>query len=347
MNVEETAGATRRLGLMSTVECRFVLRIEGVFSYAPGLAARIDPGELLEPGSPEEVEIRACAISAVERMVEHATRRWRGMAAARGLTESNPSSERGPRARRRPTSSVLAVRRGHGGDLFPSERRAARRRRRARRRALARTPGPYREVDYLAVMVALEAVCVFCGSSTPPDGSYSGAARALGGLLAARSKKLVYGGGRAGLMGELADACLAQGGRVTGVIPVGLLSREVGHPGLTQLHEVRSMHERKQLMYDLADAFVALPGGLGTLEELAEVATWSQLGLHHKPLVLLDVNGFWDPLVDLLNRMVTTGLLKAANRELIQTARSPGEALQLLATAEPVHVEQWITIDER
>lgn len=123
MNVEETAGATRRLGLMSTVECRFVLRIEGVFSYAPGLAARIDPGELLEPGSPEEVEIRACAISAVERMVEHATRRWRGMAAARGLTESNPSSERGPRARRRPTSSVLAVRRGHGGDLFPSERR--------------------------------------------------------------------------------------------------------------------------------------------------------------------------------------------------------------------------------
>jgi hypothetical protein len=116
-------------------------------------------------------------------------------------------------------------------------------------------------------------------------------------------------------MGELADACLNQGGRVVGVIPVGLFSREVGHTGITQLHEVASMHERNQLMYDLSDGFVALPGGLGTLEELAEVATWSQLGLHRKAVALLDVDAFWDPLVAQLDRMVVTGLLKPANRD--------------------------------
>jgi uncharacterized protein (TIGR00730 family) len=150
-----------------------------------------------------------------------------------------------------------------------------------------------------------------------------------------------------GLMGELADACLAHGGRVIGVIPVGLFSREVGHTGITELHEVESMHERKRLMYDLADAFVALPGGLGTLEELAEVATWSQLGLHAKPIVLLDVESFWDPLVGQLDRMVMTALLKPANRELIQRAQTPDEALELLATAELPYVEKWITAEER
>ena len=157
----------------------------------------------------------------------------------------------------------------------------------------------------------------------------------------------MYGGGRVGLMGQLADSCLAQGGQVTGVIPVGLFSREVGHTGVTQLHEVGSMHERKQLMYDLADGFIALPGGLGTLEELAEVATWSQLGLHAKPVVLLDVDGFWDPLVALLDRMVGTGLLKPENRDLIQRARSEEEALDLLASAQPSYVEKWITAEER
>jgi uncharacterized protein (TIGR00730 family) len=158
---------------------------------------------------------------------------------------------------------------------------------------------------------------------------------------------LVYGGGRVGLMGELADACLAEGGRVIGVLPVGLFSREVGHTGITELHEVASMHERKQLMYDLSDAFVALPGGLGTLEELAEVATWAQLGLHRKPIALLDVDGFWDPLVDQLDRMVSVGLLKPANRDLIQRAQSAEEALVGLAVAEPAFVEKWITPKER
>jgi uncharacterized protein (TIGR00730 family) len=158
---------------------------------------------------------------------------------------------------------------------------------------------------------------------------------------------LVYGGGRVGLMGELADACIAGGGRVTGVIPVGLFSREVGHTGLSELHEVASMHERKQLMYDLSDAFIAMPGGLGTLEELAEVATWSQLGLHRKPIALLDIDGFWDPLVGLLDRMVDVGLLKPANRDLVQRAPSAQEALAVLVTSEPVFVEKWITADER
>ena len=196
-------------------------------------------------------------------------------------------------------------------------------------------------------MAELRTVCVFCGSSTPFDQVYVDVARALGRLLADRHLELVYGGGRVGLMGELADACLGAGGRVTGVIPTGLFSREVGHEGVTTLHEVGSMHERKQLMYDLADAFVALPGGLGTLEELSEVATWSQLGLHGKPIVLLDVEGFWDPLVAQLDRMVTTGLLKSANRSLIDRASSPEEALQLLEQTEPVYVEKWIGADER
>ena len=165
--------------------------------------------------------------------------------------------------------------------------------------------------------------------------------------MAEHDIELVYGGGRVGLMGELADSCLGAGGRVVGVIPIGLFTREVGHTGLTKLHEVGSMHERKQQMYDLADAFIALPGGLGTLEELAEVATWSQLGLHQKPIVLLDVGDFWDPLVELLDRMVVTELLKQANRELIQRAESPEEALRLLAATEPAHVEKWLEADER
>lgn len=196
-------------------------------------------------------------------------------------------------------------------------------------------------------MVALRSVCVFCGSSTPADDRYREAARALGSWLAKEGIELVYGGGRVGLMGELADSCLAEGGRVVGVIPVGLFTREVGHPGVTVLHEVGSMHERKQLMYDSADAFVALPGGLGTLEEFAEVATWSQLGLHRKPIVLLDVESFWDPLVALLDRMVATGLLKPAHRGLIQRASSPEQALDLLAKSEPADVEKWIEADER
>ena len=193
----------------------------------------------------------------------------------------------------------------------------------------------------------LRAVCVFCGSSTPSDARYAAAAGELGALLAKRGVDLVYGGGRVGLMGVLADACLARGGRVVGVIPVGLFSREVGHTGITELHEVKSMHDRKQLMYDLSDAFIALPGGLGTLEELAEVTTWSQLGLHQKPVTLLDVDGFWEPLVNQLDRMVSVGLLKQTNRDLVHRTESAEDALSILATHEPRYVEKWITPEER
>ena len=195
--------------------------------------------------------------------------------------------------------------------------------------------------------MALRAVCVFCGSSAPADPRYRDAARALGALIARRGIDLVYGGGSVGLMGDLADAALGGGGRVIGVIPAGLFAREVGHAGLTELHEVASMHERKQLMYDRSDAFVALPGGLGTLEELAEVATWSQLGLHSKPVVLLDVGGFWEPLVALLDQMASAGLLKPAARDLIQRTHSAEEALGALAAARPARPQQWITAEER
>ena len=197
-------------------------------------------------------------------------------------------------------------------------------------------------------MVALRSVCVFCGSSTPPDDAYGAAARHLGTLLAENGVELVYGGGSVGLMGQLADAALAAGGRVFGVIPVGLFSREIGHTGLSVLHEVGSMHERKQLMYDLSDAFIALPGGLGTLEETAEVTTWSQLGLHRKPVALLNVKGFWDPLVRQLDHMTEVGLLKPENRALIRTTSSPEEALAaLIETEPPPYVEKWIAPQDR
>ena len=196
-------------------------------------------------------------------------------------------------------------------------------------------------------MTAISSVCVFCGSSTPADPRYRETAGELGALVAGRGIDLVYGGGSVGLMGALADAALAAGGRVVGVIPAGLFSREVGHTSLTELHEVGTMHERKQLMYDLADGFVALPGGLGTLEELAEVTTWSQLGLHAKPVVLLDVDSFWDPLVAQLDRMVAVGLLKPANRELILRAGTPENALDALAAARPPRERKWITPGDR
>jgi uncharacterized protein (TIGR00730 family) len=195
-------------------------------------------------------------------------------------------------------------------------------------------------------MVTVRTLCVFCGSS-PGDDGHAELARDVGQLLAETGIRLVYGGARVGLMGVLADACLAAGGEVTGVMPRGLFTREVGHTGLTELHEVDSMHERKQRMYDLADAFVALPGGFGTLEELAEVATWSQLGLLRKPIVLLDVDGFWDPLVALLDRMVTSGLLTPVNRAVVQRARSPRAALDIARAVPPAPAEKWITPDQR
>ena len=196
-------------------------------------------------------------------------------------------------------------------------------------------------------MVALSTVCVFCGSSRGMGDGWTLSARALGEELAAQELTLVYGGGEVGLMGELANATLGAGGRVVGVIPHGLFSKEVAHRGITELHEVGSMHERKALMYDLADAFIALPGGFGTLDELCEVLTWTQLGLHGKPTVLLDVDGFWDPFVQLLDQMVEVGFLKPQNRALVSVRSTAEDALAHLAMTDVPFVEKWISEEDR
>ena len=163
----------------------------------------------------------------------------------------------------------------------------------------------------------MKAVCVYCGSAPGLDPRHAALAGRLGRLLASEGLDLVYGGGAVGLMGALADASLAAGGRVVGVLPRGLFTREVPHTGLTELHEVASMHERKQLMVDLADAFVALPGGLGTLEELAEALTWSQLGIHRKPVAVLDETGFWAPLAAWLEAADAEGFLRPESRAML------------------------------
>jgi uncharacterized protein (TIGR00730 family) len=177
----------------------------------------------------------------------------------------------------------------------------------------------------------VKAVCVYCGSSAGRDPVYLDTAREVGGLLADAGIELVYGGGSVGLMGAVADAALASGGRVTGVIPRGLFRAEVAHPGVTELIEVGSMHERKLAMFERADGFVALPGGLGTLEELTELATWAQLRMHDKPIVTVDVDRFWEPFHLLLRHFVERGFMKAANLGLIVNVGRPADILPAFA----------------
>jgi uncharacterized protein (TIGR00730 family) len=160
----------------------------------------------------------------------------------------------------------------------------------------------------------MRTLCIFCGSSSGADPAYTRLARQTGALLAGRDITLVYGGGRVGLMGALADAALAAGGRVIGVIPQMLLDKEVGHSGLTELHVVRTMTERKLLMGELSDAFVALPGGIGTMDELFEVWTWTQLELHHKACGVLNHNGYYDSLIAFLDQAVREGFLHPRHR---------------------------------
>ena len=176
----------------------------------------------------------------------------------------------------------------------------------------------------------MKAVCVYCGSSPGADPVYARAAREVGELLAASGLRLVYGGGSVGLMGEVANAALRAGGQVTGIIPRGLFRAEVAHPGVTELVEVTSMHERKMAMFERADAFVALPGGLGTLEELTELTTWAQLRFHAKPIATLDVDGFWQPFHQLLRHFVAHGFMKQAAVELIVNVGSVEELLPAL-----------------
>jgi uncharacterized protein (TIGR00730 family) len=190
-------------------------------------------------------------------------------------------------------------------------------------------------------------ICVFCGSNLGARAAYRQAAEQLGRALVARQIGLVYGGGNIGLMGVLADAVLDSGGEVIGVIPHALVAREVAHKGLTKLHIVESMHERKQLMADLSDAFIALPGGFGTFEEFCEAVTWSQLGIHKKPCGLLNVEGYFDPLVALFDHAVEEHFLHPLNRALVLESRTPENLLEALAAWTPKPVEKWIDRAER
>lgn len=187
----------------------------------------------------------------------------------------------------------------------------------------------------------LRRICVFCGSQQGQRGEYAQAAACVGRLLAERRLGLVYGGGHIGLMGVLADAALAAGGEVIGVIPQMLVDRELAHPRLTELRIVRSMHERKALMAELADAFVALPGGLGTFEELCEVLTWAQLGLHGKPCGCLNVCGYFDPLAALLDRAMAEGFLQAPHRQLLRIEADPQSLLAALESCLPPQQPPW------
>jgi uncharacterized protein (TIGR00730 family) len=169
----------------------------------------------------------------------------------------------------------------------------------------------------------------------------------LGEELARRKIGLVYGGGNVGLMGALADSVLNAGGEAVGVIPGHLMERETGHQGLTKLYVVRSMHERKALMADLADAFIALPGGFGTLEEFCEILTWAQLGLHAKPCGILNVLGYYTPLLAMFDHAVEERLLKVENRRLVLTGDSVTELMGTLETWQPIAVEKWLDREER
>lgn len=188
----------------------------------------------------------------------------------------------------------------------------------------------------------LRAVCVYCGSNFGVRDAYRQAAEGLGRLLAQRGIELIYGGGRVGLMGAIADATLAAGGRVMGVIPSALARLEVEHPGITELREVETMHERKALMAERADAFIALPGGLGTLDELFEIVTWAQLGVHDKPCGLLEVGGYYQPLLTFLDRQVEEGFVRAEHRNLLLVDESPARLLDRLAAVELPRSVKWI-----
>jgi uncharacterized protein (TIGR00730 family) len=176
-------------------------------------------------------------------------------------------------------------------------------------------------------------LAVYCGSSTGTDPDFAATAKALGEEMARRGIGLVYGGGRLGLMGVVADAVLDNGGEAYGVIPQALVDLEVAHTGLTELHLVADMHERKAMMTDLTDAFVAIPGGIGTLDELFEAWTWNALGYHAKPLALLNVNRFWDGLIGFIDHVQASGFLSPARRAQLLVADRIGEAIDLLDAA--------------
>lgn len=192
----------------------------------------------------------------------------------------------------------------------------------------------------------MKRICVYCGSSSGARQSYPDAARALGQSLVRHGLGLVYGGSNVGLMGALADTVMAAGGEVVGVIPEPLVAKEVAHRGLTDLRVVHSMHERKALMAELADAFIALPGGFGTLEEFAEIVTWIQLGLHRKPCGLLNVDRYYEGLLAFLNHAVAEGFIDAGYRAVVLTDAEPDALVEKLLSTPIPHLRKWIDRDE-
>ena len=193
----------------------------------------------------------------------------------------------------------------------------------------------------------MNSLCVFCGSNPGASPTYAEAAVRLGGILARRGIRIVYGAGRVGLMGVVADAALAAGGEVIGVIPEALATLELAHDGLTDLQVVGSMHERKARMSELSDGFLALPGGIGTLEEWFEVWTWSQLGFHPKPCGLLNVAGYYDHLLAFLDHVTAERFLNPAHRAMAIVGDDPGLLLDRLAAWQPPRARKWIEAEER
>ncbi|MDF1576164.1 MAG: TIGR00730 family Rossman fold protein [Bacteroidales bacterium] len=188
----------------------------------------------------------------------------------------------------------------------------------------------------------MKRIAVYCGSSSGNNQVYREQAAATGRFLARQGMELIFGGGKVGLMGMLADAALEAGGKVTGVIPRFLKTREVAHDKLTELIAVESMHQRKALIYEMSDGFMALPGGYGTMEELFEMLTWGQLGLHPKPVGLLNVEGFFDHLLYSLDHMVQEGFLHEINRNMVLCSRKPEELLELMIAYEAPKVPKWL-----
>jgi uncharacterized protein (TIGR00730 family) len=193
----------------------------------------------------------------------------------------------------------------------------------------------------------LSNICVYCGSSDAVDRDYLSAARNLGALLAAGGRSLIYGAGRTGLMGSVADGALANGGRVIGVIPQNFFTPALAHNGLTELEVVETMHIRKARMAELADAFIALPGGFGTFEELFEILTWAQIGLHHKPIGLLNTHNYFDPLLKMVEHALQEGFIYAEHRLLLVHDDTPAKLLDRLTTFQsPVGLERWVERDD-
>jgi uncharacterized protein (TIGR00730 family) len=191
-------------------------------------------------------------------------------------------------------------------------------------------------------MKTIKSLCVYCGSSSGASEAYALGARELAAEMVRRDVALVYGGGNVGLMGIIADEVMRLGGRATGVIPQALMKREVGHHGLTELHVVKDMHERKALMAELADGFIAMPGGFGTLEELFEVTTWSQLGLHSKPIGLLNTDGFYDGLIGFRDHMVRQAFVRGEHAALLMHAPHAAALLDQFDSYHPSHQVKWL-----